>query len=405
MSVEHLKHYQNALTRLNNNGSKKRVETRIRFDIFDQISEIEISFPPSCFPVASESIELLRISSTIEGQRKPIEVTGIRGDSTGTRLSFTKDHSSVHIVANLKNSACEEGLTVKFEAWEIVTPIKGASPYDRGEVRLFMQFGEELTDGEHIILLDYPKSQTPRSTQGTHDFAYPSRTIGERRVQPLYFHQRKPIELNLIVGNNDSPAVPWVSLFKTSVSGFFVAAVASQIDSSSDNIKFFFGLLAAFAAATTVIWDVIEGLGKVQLYYGSKQRLSLLILLFQLVLLATISALILSIVGFELISLTVLLWAVLALAVTSLSLAVIGYGALLSGWLHGYRCDHLGCNGKFRWMRLRASECYYTGRVYCPKHVKSVCVSCVHHADLGRAQPRTSNQYTFDSPACLAERD
>jgi hypothetical protein len=285
-------------------------------------------------------------------------------------------------------------------AWEIVNGHEGDAPYLHAALGILLDF-PAFPDVPVLVTIVVPQDAEPRSIQGSHVLAYPSRTFQGRRHLNLYFQRDRTIRLSASFGPTNDVAEIWLGFAKLAGAAALVAFVGSLRAAPSDTERLL-AVLASLATLLGVSSGLLRQFAELRIYRHVGRFLQGTLLAAQTV---GILIILLSLLRLKSGSNGGLYGAVVPLAgvlAGLTALATIG-GLLLHrlGFWHGFVCDFEGCRNILR-IRAGRPECRYTGRVFCDAHIQSVCDMCRHGSDLRSGRVDTASAFDYVVIPCRA---
>lgn len=406
-AVNHLGLYSRIFSEITTgHGHGERIEIEIEHEPWNQLSTVRIHLPSSAVHSNNGRAELLKISRFPEEghERLPVEITGMVLLAGLEKVETHRGPEATTIFVQPNQVKEVNGLQFEFVAWELVSPLRGHAPYLVATLAFVVELGAHVERLPMLVLLKTPRAVTPRSTQGNHIMAYPSRTTDAHRVLGVYFGAQRLVTLRYTSGGTEDLLRPWEGLGRSAVSAALVFLVTSSAATASSGDRFL-ALLAAFAAAAQVSWDAAREIAVLSIYGRNRRSIPAAVLGINAALLVTFILALLGLSGSALIPMATIRWFSLAIAVAAALAAGIGLLTHRSGALHGYLCDFLWCDRGLGLRRRRRAECGYTGRVFCDIHIQSVCAQCVHGEDLKGETLVTAEHYSAGSVLCVFRQD
>lgn len=318
------------------------------------------------------------------------------------RVGRSSTDSRVEILCAGWKTAGEPDLEVKFLAWELATPLQGDAPYVKATLELLIDF-PAFPDVPVLLTIVVPRDTEPRSIQGTHVLAYPSRTFDGRRYLNLYFRRDQTIRTSASFGPTNDVADIWLGFAKLAGAAALVAFVTS-LKAAPGDIERLLVVLASLATLLGVASELARQFAELRIYRHVGRSLQTTLLASQA---AVAVVIVLSLLRYRngsssgIYSLVIPL--ALALAGGMAAVTLVGLVLHRLGYWHRFVCDFEGCTAVFK-IRADRPECRYTGRVFCDDHVDTICGACCHGVDLRADEPTTANRFEYHTIPCRSLR-
>jgi hypothetical protein len=330
-------------------------------------------------------------------------ITDLRFDGscrTGSvqRVGEEDGGSCADVVCHMSKAAASEDLDITFLAWEVTEDMEGNAPYLHARTNLELSF-PAFAQAPVVLTFVVALECEPRSIQGTHVLAYPSRTFAEQRYLNLYFRPDRPIRVSAVFGPTNDVAEVWLSFAKVAGAAGLVAFVGSLRRSPND-VERLLAVLASLATLLGLSGELLRQLSELRIYRYVRRYLQVGLLAAETV---AIAAILLGLLRLRADTNRGIYGAVvpfsLSIAAVALLITLVGLVLHRVGFWHGFVCDYEGCETVLRLRRGR-TECHYTGRVFCDSHIHSVCGACTYGPELhGRARA-TDEDFQFHAIPC-----
>lgn len=404
--VNHLDIYSSIfsnITKRHQHG--ERIEIVIEFQPWNQISLVKLLIPSNLIQNNDhEKISLINVSRAVnECGRFPVEIGhfNLIGGIKSVKSKQLENSTSIKGVIDY-DSMVNDSIVLEFEVWEVVGQQKGFVPYLVSSLDIELEFGSAIRQSPAVVMLKTPKSVTPRSTQGNHLLAYPSKTTDEKRVLPLYFLETHKISVRYTCGSTEGLLKPWESLARSSVSSILVFILLFSSMPVSGGSKSLLALIAAFVATLQVTWEAVREVAILSIYQNRNNTIPISLLSINVVLIGIFSLALASLCGVLQTPLKPLCWSLLVFSMLTIIMTIIGFLFHSKGAFHSYYCDYFGCQKGFGFRRRGRVECRYTGRVFCDDHIDKVCQKCHYAAGLKRSKITSDLDLESHQPECLS---
>lgn len=387
-----------------NGNMGQHIEIRAMVTPGDEIAELRMCIPSTLLPSSAE-----HVSVTVSSRRKGVEgnfapalteLTEVRGVKSilAKRVQDEEGNSRTEIDLSIRKGQ-QEPVEFHALAWEVLSPPTGDAPYVKATLDLVVEV-PSLPKVPVILTVVTPGDSAPRSVQGAHVLAYPSRTFDGARYLPIFFRRDRPIRISAEFGPTNSTTDIWIGFAKLAGAAALVAFLGSLKRSQADTEQIL-ATLASLAALVGLAGEALRQYAELRIYHAVGRRLQGALLTAQSfgIVLIALSAVRLGNSG-EARTLSAVVPLSYGLAIVAAITAAGGLILHRLGYWHQFVCDYEGCRSVLR-IRKGRSECHYTGRVFCDAHIDTVCGSCVYGGELGRSESSVSpEQFDYRLVRC-----
>lgn len=402
-SENQLELYQRAF-RESNGPSGDQIAVTIHMIPGDEIARVNMSVPhrllgpASTNPVVSLATRKDHSPDLLAPAITDLSADGAAGSASSTRVRRGAEAAHVEIHCEGWDRSGERDLHLSFLAWEIIGALHGDAPYVQATLSVEMDF-PAFPDAPVLVTIVVAEDTEPRSIQGTHVLAYPSRTFNGSRYLNMYFRRDQSIRLSASFGPTNDVAGIWLSFAKLAGAAALVAFVGS-LKAAPNETERLLAVLASLATLLGVASELLRQFTELSIYRHVGRSLQAALLAAQT---AGILIILMALLRLKAESDTGIYSAVvpLAVALTIVTAIAAVAGLMLHrlGYWHRFVCDMEGCTAALP-VRMGRPECRYTGRVFCQEHIAAVCGRCPHGCDLLTREMSTAEDFDYRSIPC-----
>jgi hypothetical protein len=402
-SENQLELYQRAF-RESNGPTGDQIAVTIHMIPGDEIARVDVSVPHRMLGLVSINpvVSLATRKDSSPGLLAPaitdLSADGVADSAFSTRVRCSTEDTHVEIHCDGWDRSRQRDLHLSFLAWEIVGALHGDAPYVQATLSVEMDF-PAFPDASVMVTIVVAEDTEPRSIQGTHVLAYPSRTFNGARYLNMYFRRDQRIRLSASFGPTNEVAGIWLSFAKLAGAAALVAFVGSLKNAPNETERLL-AVLASLATLLGVASELLRQFAELRIYRHVGRSLQVALLVAQT---AGILIILLALLRLKVESDTGIYSAVmpltLALAVITALAAMAGLMLHRLGYWHRFVCDMEECTAVLT-VRTGRPECRYTGRVFCQEHIVEVCGCCPHGCDLLTREMSTADAFDYRSIPC-----
>ena len=231
-SEDQLELYQRAFRESNGPTGGHQIAVTIHMIPGDEIARVDINVPHRLLgpapinPVVSLATRKDHSPDLLAPAITDLFADGAAGSASSTRVRRSAEDAHVEIHCDGWDRSGERDLHLGFLAWEIVGAVHGDAPYVQATLSVEMDF-PAFPDAPVLVTIVVAQDTEPRSIQGTHVLAYPSRTFNGSRYLNVYFRRDQSIRLSASFGPTNVVAGIWLSFAKLAGALALVAFVGS----------------------------------------------------------------------------------------------------------------------------------------------------------------------------------